>query len=243
MRGVRFLILNSLLVCGLEIRGTIQRMAKYSSKAYMSPENAKINTITNLPEKLGIRVFFDQNNLIITYRGTCNISDWTTNLDCFLTKHPYKDSGRVHRGYLRDVWNVINMSEFKEIEKKISNHKNRDILIGGHSSAGPKSVIIGHYLARSYPDKKISVITFGSPKTGNSKFYKDIEKLRNLNIISVNFKDDVVPLLGFGTSKSDRQFDIFPDEKCCHLIKSHLMSRYEDALIHNTERYQFSERK
>tara|TARA_B100000965_G_scaffold298702_1_gene257036 strand:+ start:197 stop:958 length:762 start_codon:yes stop_codon:yes gene_type:complete len=243
MRGVRFLIFNSLLVCGLQIRQTIQRMAKYSSKAYMSTEDAKINTLTNLPETLGIRAFFDQNDLIITCRGTSNISDWTTNLNCFLTKHPFKDSGRVHQGYLHDVWDVINMSEFKEIEEKISSHKNRDILIGGHSSAGAKSVIIGHYLARSHPEKKFTVVTFGSPKTGDSKFYKNIESLRNLNIISVNFRDDVVPLLGFGTSKPDRQLDIFSDEKCYHLIKSHLMLRYEEALIHNTELYQLFERK
>ena len=72
---------------------------------------------------------------------------------------------------------------------------------------------------------------------------KNIESLRNLNIISVNFRDDVVPLLGFGTSKPDRQLDIFSDEKCYHLIKSHLMLRYEEALIHNTELYQLFERK
>jgi len=134
------------------------------------------------------------------------------------------------------------LSEFKEIEKAIYTQKNREILICGHSSAGAKSVILGHYLAINHPTKRFTIVTFGSPKTGDYKFYQNIETLRNLNIISVNFRDDLVPLLGFGISKPDRQVEIFSHERCYHLIKSHLMLRYEEALIHNTELYHCLER-
>lgn len=242
MRGVRLIIYNLLLVCGIQLRPTIERMAKYSSKAYMSTKDAKINTLISLPEKVGIRAFIDNDDFIITCRGTCNIADWTTNLNCILTKHPYKNSGRVHRGYLETVWNFLKLSEFKEIEKAIYTQKNREILICGHSSAGAKSVILGHYLAINHPTKRFTIVTFGSPKTGDYKFYQNIETLRNLNIISVNFRDDLVPLLGFGISKPDRQVEIFSHERCYHLIKSHLMLRYEEALIHNTELYHCLER-
>ena len=101
MRGVRLIIYNLLLVSGLQLRPTIERMAKYSSKAYMSTKDAKINTLISLPENIGIRAFVDNEDLIITCRGTCNIADWTTNLNCILTKHPYDNSGRV---YIEDIW-------------------------------------------------------------------------------------------------------------------------------------------
>ena len=70
MRGVRLIIYNLLLVCGIQLRPTIERMAKYSSKAYMSTKDAKINTLISLPEKIGIRAFIDNDDFIIINRKT-----------------------------------------------------------------------------------------------------------------------------------------------------------------------------
>ena len=74
MRGVRLIIYNLLLVSGLQLEPTIERMAKYSSKAYMSTKDAKINTLIDLPENIGIRALLIM-RIYYTCRGTCNIAD------------------------------------------------------------------------------------------------------------------------------------------------------------------------
>ena len=65
--------------------------------------------------------------------------------------------------------------------------------------------------------------------------------MTTINIISINFNDDFVPHLGFGTKNSDIQLAIYSEKLCFNLIKSHLMSRYEDALIKNKDKYHFLE--
>ena len=103
-------------------------MAKYSSKAYMSTKDAKINTLISLPENIGMLFLLILR--IIIRRGTCNIADWTNELNCILTKH-HMIIQVIHRGYLETVWNILKLSEFKEIERAIYAQKNRGILAMG----------------------------------------------------------------------------------------------------------------
>ena len=54
--------------------------------------------------------------------------------------------------------------------------------------------------------------------------------------------DDFVHYLGFGTNNAHIQLNIYSEKLCLNLVKSHLMSRYEDALIKNNNKYLFLEK-
>ena len=222
---------------------TIKKTAKYSAQAYNKEFN-KLNSklITKFDDNIGICAYEDKKDLILTIRGTCNFEDWKVNLNCFLVEHPHISTGSVHRGYLNNLLNIIDLPEFEYIKKCIDKNNIKNVLITGHSSGAAKGILIAHYLAKKFPKIKFTVVSFGSPKIGDSNFYKNIDSLRNLNIISINFNDDFVHYLGFGTNNAHIQLNIYSEKLCLNLVKSHLMSRYEDALIKNNNKYLFLEK-
>lgn len=227
----------------LRVSPTIQKTAKYSSQSYddINKSKSKSKLITRFDDNIGLRAYEDKRDLVLTIRGSCNLEDWKVNLNCLLVEHPHIPCGNVHRGYLTNLLNIIDLPEFEYIKTSINKQNINNVLITGHSSGAAKGILIGHYLAKMFPNVKFTVVTFGCPKLGDSDFYNDIDKLRNINIISINFNDDFVPHLGFGTKNSDIQLDIYSEKLCFNLIKSHLMSRYEDALIKNKHKYHFLE--
>ena len=162
---------------------TIQKTVKYSSQSYEHINKSKSKLITTFDDNIGLRAYEDKRDLVLTIRGTTNLEDWKVNLNCLLVEHPHIPNGNVHRGFLQNLLNIIDLPEFEYIKMCINKQNIKNVLITGHSSGAAKGILIGHYLAKRFHNVKFTVVTFGSPKTGDSKFYKNIESLRNLNII------------------------------------------------------------
>lgn len=209
----------------------VKRFSEHSSKAYMSKNNINFKTITNFPNSVGIRVYEENDDLIITARGSTVCSDWITNFNCLLKEYSYeKENGKVHTGYLEKVENIISMPQFAKLEDYISKRDNINVYLNGHSSSCIV-LIMSVYLSNLYPSNNFTTVLFGSPRIANSEFYNTIKKRENLYVISVRFVDDIIPMLGIGVNNSDKIIDIVPKEYSLNFVKNHLMSRYENYLI------------
>lgn len=209
----------------------VKRFSEHSSKAYMSKKNINFKTITNFPHSVGIRAYEENDDLIITARGSTVWTDWITNFNCCLKEYSYeKNNGKVHTGYLEKVENIISMPQFAKLEDYISKRDNINIYLNGHSSSCIV-LIMSVYLSNLYPSNNFTTVLFGSPRIANSEFYNTIKNRGNLYVISVRFVDDIIPRLGIGINNSDKIIDIVPKEYSLNFVENHLMSRYEKYLI------------
>ena len=60
-------------------------------------------------------MFYDENeNLIITCRGTTNFRDWVENFKFALIQHMDCDNGMIHRGYYNKLIRIISEKEFQK---------------------------------------------------------------------------------------------------------------------------------
>ena len=56
------------------------------------------------------------------------------------------------------------------------------------------SILYGIYVAKYVlPDEKVQVINLGAPRVGDEEFYHSVQKIRNLTIWRMVFRDDIVP--------------------------------------------------
>ena len=133
-------------------------------------------------------IFYDKNNIIISFRGTKtwweilnNIKFYRTKYNIFnneqlkdffkwrnnLNKHDHLDSFRVPLKKDKDIeihkgfMNEVN-SIYHDFINKISNkiNKNTNIILSGHSLGGVLATLVGIQLAKDFSNRNISIITF-----------------------------------------------------------------------------------
>lgn len=236
MNYIKILLITGFSVFSFQpkenIYNIVKRFSKTASNAYLSRNNANItSSITNYPEKYGIRIYENKNEnekeLIIVLRGSKSFSDWINNFNCFLTEYPYeKNIGKIHSGYLKKANKIIKMPQFEKVKDYLSKNDNITVYFTAHSS-GCKSIIIATYLSNLYPKHNFITICFGSPNFCNAQFYNTLKERENIYTISVKFIDDIIGYSGIGVNKSKKKIDIIPAKNSFNLFENHLMIRYE----------------
>lgn len=122
-------------------------------------------------------------SLVICFKGSSGEADWHDNFDIALTRWEY--SGKVHEGFLRQYRRIKNLiySQAKEYNK---------IYVCGHSLGGAIATLCGYMLKSMLHDRKIKVITLGSPRVGNRGFVSDYNRKLAGNTCRLVYREDIV---------------------------------------------------
>lgn len=145
-----------------------------------------------------IRMARDEADLIVAFRGTADIRNWLTDLDC---ARDAEGRCRVHRGFARAVDSV--QAEVNAAVLAASGEGLR-IWLTGHSLGGALAMLFAWRFYNAHGDAPFAgTYTFGQPRVGDGSFrdsYGGVPELfgRTFRVVHA---DDVVPrvpwLLGF----------------------------------------------
>ncbi len=151
------------------------------------------------------------NDVIVTFRGTEEITDWVVNLQFnqvplfpnaanlstnlyHMLLPPTGDNDNVvpiqaHQGF-HQVYAL-----YQDILKLIRPHvKGRRVYVTGHSLGGANAHLFSTLLALSQPGTtEVQCITYGQPRVGNLGMKMLVEQIYNLNMWRLVNQDDVVP--------------------------------------------------
>jgi len=110
-----------------------------------------------------------QDAIVLAFKGSENILDWATNLDCI----QIEDNGaQVHRGFmqaLEKAWPTI-----RESLQKILERKKRKIWVTGHSLGGALAMLATRRLLMDMKIDQIETHTFGQPRVGDKAMCRQI---------------------------------------------------------------------
>ena len=151
-------------------------------------------------------------DVIVTFRGTEEISDWITNLQFnqvplfpnaanistnlyHMLLPPTSDNNnnevpiQAHQGF-HQVYEL-----YQDILQSIRPHvKGRRVYVTGHSLGGANAHLFSMLFALSQPGTvEVQCITYGQPRVGNLGMKMLVEQIRNLNLWRLVNQDDVVP--------------------------------------------------
>jgi len=135
------------------------------------------------------------NTIFVSYRGSSNIINWINNARLkFTYPFDYNLDAGVETGFYNSYSKVYD-DVIESIHFTSDLFGVYDILLTGHS-LGAISTILAFDLSHYYEQYNIiGLITFGSPRIGNSAFVKEINSLSIKYLYRVVHNDDVVPHL------------------------------------------------
>lgn len=156
--------------------------------------NNDSTNIYNIDNILVFGVFYINNNLFISFKGSSNLNDFIADIDIKQVDFTYNDNeteneikipGKVHKG----AYNILFQHDrYKFIMNKIKEYKGNNIYITGHSLGGLVGTIFYSFLKQYYTDNKINIklITFGCPRVGNKEYSDSIHYNSNNRIVNDN---------------------------------------------------------
>ncbi len=132
-------------------------------------------------------------DLCICFRGSDSNEDYITDAEFKLTDLIInkKQYGKVHRGFLNSVNNIID-----RVKNNIK-PSDKSIKLYGHSKGAAMATITAKILEVSYKEADIEVFAFASPRVGD----KDFKKSYSLNHTRYELFLDIVPHLPLITNE------------------------------------------
>lgn len=147
-------------------------------------------------EKEGVRVLqgYDTytQSLYASYRGSTNIVNWIDNIQ-IRKVYPYNDTSiGVSKGFYKEYTHVKDqvLNNFELLSKK---YNTKQMLVTGHSAGASMATLLAYDILTLYPQYNVKyLITFGSPRVGNSEFVSKMKKF-NIESYRVTHYYDIVP--------------------------------------------------
>jgi triacylglycerol lipase len=131
-------------------------------------------------------------DLIIAFRGTADMRNWLTDLDC---RFAIEDGCRVHAGFAAALESV-----FEQLKNCLSSSMaaGKRLWLTGHSLGGALALLFGWRLMNLRRANFVAgIYTFGQPRVGNAAFRDSWPFQAGLNgcTYRVIDEDDIVPSL------------------------------------------------
>lgn len=187
--------------------------------------------------------------IYIVFRGTESLYDWYYDLSVFKT-YLKKQKVYVHSGFYKQLMcdneynNILNV-----VKEQLKLHQEYELYVTGHSLGGALSTLCGFLL--SYEVKsKINIISFASPRVGDSRWRKVFDSRANLHHYRITNRRDIVtatPMawykhVGDNIRIKKDCYKWFPNYNYsfwdvslfkCYSIKDHNCELYYDRLVKN----------
>src|SRR5579872_2966161 len=131
------------------------------------------------------------NSLILAFRGTANLCNWLSDLDCLLTGYPTVDYGgcRVHLGFWR-AWLSVRDRVAAFLAERYT--PNTTVYFTGHSLGGALAMLAAHWFHDQF-DAIPTTYTFGQPRVGNFHFAANYDLALRPFTFRIVHGDDLVP--------------------------------------------------
>jgi triacylglycerol lipase len=123
----------------------------------------------------------DGEDCVAAFRGTQDLRNWLTDLDCAFT---HCGNLRLHRGFYAALESVR-----KDLEAEIAGTHYERLWLTGHSLGGALAMLC----ARAWEGAVEGVYTFGQPRAGDSAFCALYDSALRGRTFRVIHADDIVP--------------------------------------------------
>jgi hypothetical protein len=110
--------------------------------------------------------------VLVAFAGTNEVRDMWRHL--LVRRETIGDGIKVHRGWLADFQKCIPViyAVLKEQMQELSTR----VVFLGHSYGGALAQIAAWYVSHDYGMPRVTLRTYGSPRAGNAKFAKDLDR-------------------------------------------------------------------
>ena len=190
----------------------------------------------------GITINDVDKRICVVFRGSESLSDWY--YDLYVIKKQIKDDVWVHGGFYKQLHdNDVYKNIVQHIKTQLETHPDYTIYVTGHSLGAALATLFG-YLLSDEIENNITVVSFASPRVGNSSWKKSFEEKSNLTHYRITNCRDVItafPLYNYKhVGKNIRLFEdkysIFMDYNDDSFYDYTIM-RCWSANDHNSELY------
>lgn len=174
-------------------RNLLKLCATYAHDSYTQivVQNGTVDTIKEDATDTIVYIITCNDSIYITGPGSESMTDWSLDFQIWRTKVDYFDNSLVHAGFMK-IYDSIKIKLHRKLVAIFSlNMSIKNIVCTGHSLFGAVSTIIACDCANRYDAKKITCITFGSPRVGSSKFAKYFNKNVDQSFRCVFAKDPI----------------------------------------------------
>ena len=172
------------------LKSKIHSIVKYAAEAYKDKNDSALNglRLMNSDKKVQGYVKFQDNAIVVSFRGTVYIKDWIANAK--LLKRNYQNcvGCKVHTGF-SNYYNSVKLQMLTKVSALSHAHPNATVIVTGHSLGGAQATLAAVDLTKA--GYATDLITYGSPRVGNKQFSEYADKtLTGLNL-RVTYKDDI----------------------------------------------------
>jgi predicted lipase len=169
----------------------------------------------------GVTVNEIDKRICIVFRGSESKTDWYYDLQ--IRKRVLKDDIWVHSGFYNQLCeNGVYDKICSTVKELLNKYNDYSIYITGHSLGAALSTLCGFKLAQEIPNQ-VTVVSFASPRVGNSKWKKAFDEQPNLSHYRVTNGRDIVTA--------------FPIYKYYHVGKT--VRLFEDSFSYFTDYSEF----
>jgi hypothetical protein len=179
--------------------GTINRLGLSDDK-----KSALIEIAKNVPSgkvhsfisdadtdvQVGITVNENDKRICVVFRGSESKTDWYYDLQ--IRKRVLKDDIWVHSGFYSQLYeNGVYDKISATIKELLTEYTDYSVYITGHSLGAALSTLCGFMLSQEISNT-ITVVSFASPRVGNSNWKKAFDEQSNLTHYRVTNDRDIV---------------------------------------------------
>jgi triacylglycerol lipase len=159
--------------------------------------------------------------VLVAFRGTADLRNWLTDLDCFRTLPRWAEGGEVHLGFcnaIDQIWDDL-------ID---SIHAGDRLIFTGHSLGGALAMLAAFRLRGQVE----AVYTFGQPRVGNKAFALFYDAALRDRTFRVVHAADIVPRVPWllGTYRHAGHEVYFAREREKFLMDPSLLEKLPDDL-------------
>lgn len=142
---------------------------KYAMDAYKTPEQSEhLSFISVMDTQVVLRFFGD--SVVISFRGTEDIKDFTTNVKFFKIEFPEIGKGSLHIGF-REAYETVRMAIVFELKK----HKIYNVYFASHSLGAALSIICAQDITHNHKFRVRKLHLFGCPRVFDIKLAKEYD--------------------------------------------------------------------
>ena len=138
----------------------------------------------------GIVLNHNKKQLCVVFRGSESIKDWY--YDFQISKHMLHNDIKVHSGFYNQLHDT---SVYEKIVNKVKSilatYTDYHIYITGHSLGGALCTLFGYLLSHEF-EYQVTVVSFASPRVGNSYWKAAFEEKSNLSHYRITNNRDIV---------------------------------------------------
>ena len=128
--------------------------------------------------------------ITIVFRGSESMSDWYYDLQ--FRKTNLHDNVYVHRGFHNQLHINNNYDKIRDcVSELLKQYGDYEVVVTGHSLGAALSTLFGYELSREIGNK-ITVVSFASPRVGDSEWRKAFDAKTNLVHYRVSNNRDIV---------------------------------------------------